>query len=181
LPGKQHGGETTVTDIEPQENTQNNESLVGYGNLWKRQEGQGAGSDQLTYNTIPWFAIKTIFAICLLTLVFILYALHELPWSLFGSGIGLIILATTPFFAGLMLGFSFQNPRRALAFSMLVGFISLVLCFFLMMLPYLMKLADYGPGFMSDVWFYGFIIPFLLTISLVPAGAMVSVSTNVYE
>jgi hypothetical protein len=133
------------------------------------------------YNSGPWFAIKIIFAICIMSLVFILYALHELPWSLFGSAIGLIILSATPFFAGLMLGFSFQNPRRALAFSVLIGFISVALCFFLMMVPYLLKLADYNLGFMSDVWFYGFFVPFLLTISLVPAGAMVSVSTNVYD
>jgi len=155
--------------------------LNGFGNLWKRQEEQGTDTDQNMYNSVTWFAIKTIFAISIITLVFILYGLHELPWSLFGSGLGLIILATAPFFAGLMLGFSFQNPKKALAYSMLIGIISIVLCFFLMMLPYLLKLADYGPGFMSDVWFYGFFSPFLLTISLVPAGAMVSVSTNVYE
>jgi hypothetical protein len=133
------------------------------------------------YNSGPWFVVKTIFAASIMTLAFVLYALHELSWSLFGSGLGLIILAVAPFFAGLMLGFSFQSPRRALAFSLLIGLISIALCFFLMMLPYLLKLADYGPGFMGDVWFYGFIIPFLLTISLVPAGAMASVSTNIYE
>lgn len=174
---KRYGGGT----IEPSEINPDNESVEGYGNLWDRQEAQGADSDQNMYNSGLWLIIKTIFAICIMTLVFILYGLHELPWSLFGSGTGLIILSVAPFFAGLMLGFSFQNPKKALVFSILIGLISIFMCFVLMMLPYLLKLADYGPGFMSDVWFYGFFIPFLLMISLVPAGAMVSVSTNVYE
>jgi hypothetical protein len=176
LPGKRRGGGT----VESHEKNKDTESVEGFGNLWKRQEAQSGTSDDV-YNSGPWFVIKTAFAVCIMTLAFLLYALHELPWSLFGSGIGLIILAITPFFAGLVLGFSFQNSKKALAFSVLTGLISLVLCFFLMMLPYALKLADYGPGFMSDVWFYGFFIPFMLIISLLPAGTMISASTNVYD
>ena len=117
----------------------------------------------------------------MMSLVFLLYSLHELRWTLFGSATGILILVLMPFFAGLILGFTFENPKLALAYSMLMGFISICICMMLMTLPKMLGLAEYGPGFMRNVLFYGFFIPFLVTISFVPAGAMVSSSTNVYE
>ena len=117
----------------------------------------------------------------MMSLVYLLYALRELPWGLFGSVIGILILVMTPFFAGLILGFTFENPKLALVYSLLIGFLSIGLGIILMMLPKTLELAQYGPLFMKDVWFYGFFIPFLVTISFVPAGAMISASTNVYE
>jgi len=125
--------------------------------------------------------IKTLFAVTMMSLVYMLYALKELPWGLFGSVIGILILVMTPFFAGLILGFTFENPKLALAFSTFIGFVSIGLGMLMMMLPKILGLAEYGPDFMKDVWFYGFFIPFLVTISFVPTGAMVSVSTNVYD
>jgi len=124
---------------------------------------------------------KTGFAVCMMSLVYLLYALSELPWGLFGSVAGILILVMTPFFAGLILGFAFDSPKRALVYSLIIGFISIGICIFLMMLPKLLELAEYGSGFLKNVLFYGFFIPFLVTISFVPAGAMLSASTNVYE
>ena len=125
--------------------------------------------------------VKTCFAVCMMSLVYLLYALIELPWGLFGSVTGILILVMTPFLAGLILGFTFESPRRALVFSLVIGFMSIGICIVLMMLPKLLNLAEYGSGFMTNLLFYGFFIPFLVTISFVPAGAMLSASTNVYD
>ena len=100
---------------------------------------------------------------------------------MFGSAAGLLLLAAAPFFSGVMLGYSFENPKWALGYSVLVGLMSMALCFILICLPYAFRIANYTPGFMSDAWFYGIIIPFILTITAVPAGAMASVSTNVFD
>lgn len=154
--------------------------MEGIGDLWSRQEEQYEFDFGL-YNSIPWLIVKTLFSLCIITLTYLLYALHEIPWTIFGSGTGLVILLATPFFAGMILGYSFEKPPRALAYAVVIGFASIGLNFFLIRLPELMSLADYGPGFMSSVWWYGFYLPFLITISCVPAGAMVAVSTNVYE
>ena len=116
-----------------------------------------------------------------MTLVFLLYALHELPWRLFGSATGILILVLTPFFAGMILGFTFESPKTALAFSIPLGFLSIGLTMILMMLPRLMGIAEFGYNLDTNVWFYGFFIPFLVTISFVPAGTMISASANMVE
>jgi len=126
-------------------------------------------------------AVKGVLVFCIITLVYLLYGLHELPWTLFGSVAGILILAFGPFFAGLILGYTFQNPKFALVCALLIGFAGMAACFFLMQLPYRMGLAEYGPDFMGNVWYYGFFIPFLISITFVPAGAMVGASTNVHE
>jgi len=122
-----------------------------------------------------------VFSVCIITLAFLLYGLHELPWSLFGSATGLILLTAAPFYSGMMLGYSFQSPKWALGYSVLVGLMSMALCFILMCLPYLFEVASYTPGFMGDAWFYGMVVPFILAITTVPAGAMAAVSTNAYD
>ncbi len=155
--------------------------VKGIGDLWDRQDGQTQDFDHMKYNSAPWMLAKTGLAICMMSLVYMLYALMELPWGLFGSVTGILILVMTPFLAGMVLGFSFESPSRALVFSMFMGFISIAVCICLMMLPKLLDLAEYGSGFLSNVLFYGFFIPFLVTISFLPAGAMLSASTNVYD
>ena len=157
------------------------DSVQGIGDLWGEQDGQGSDFDYGMYNSVPWVIIKTILALGIMTMAYLLYALRELPWGLFDSATGILILAAAPFFAGMMLGFTFENQKLALGYSVLLGMISIGLCFFLMMLPYEMELADYGPVFMKDVWYYGFFVPFIVTISFVPAGAMLSASTNAYN
>lgn len=117
----------------------------------------------------------------MITLVYLLYALNELPWRLFGSVIGILLLVMAPFFSGLILGFTFESPKAALAYSIIIGFFSVGLCMALMMLPGILNITEIGFGLNKNVWFYGFFIPFLVTISFVPAGAMISSSTNVYE
>jgi hypothetical protein len=126
-------------------------------------------------------AAKFALAFCIAATAYLLYGLHELPWTLFGSVTGILILAFGPFLAGLVLGYSFESPRLALASSLGIGFAALAACFLLMQLPQMLGLAECGPGFMSAVWYYGFFIPFLITIAFVPAGAMVGSSTNVHE
>ncbi|MDD4307211.1 MAG: hypothetical protein PHU53_00185 [Thermoplasmata archaeon] len=151
------------------------------GDLWNTQDIQTREFDYGRYNTVPWVLLKSFFAICMMTLVYLLYALHELPWRLFGSVIGILILVLAPFFAGLILGFTFESPKAALAYSIIIGFVSVGSCMALMMLPGILHVTEFGFGLNKNVWFYGFFIPFLVTISFVPAGALVSSSTNVYE
>ncbi len=104
-----------------------------------------------------------------------------MPWTIWGSAIGLMMLLAAPFFAGMIMGYSFENPKWALAYAIFIGFTAIALNFLLFMLPQIMELGNYGPGFMANVWWYGFFLPFMITISCVPAGAMVAVSTNVYD
>ncbi|MDO9537415.1 MAG: hypothetical protein Q7J68_03750 [Thermoplasmata archaeon] len=177
LPGNRRGG----GPIEPLRKGNDQDSTESIGEFWTKQEEETPEFDFSIYNSIPWMILKTSLAISMMTLVYILYGLHELPWRLFGSGTGLLILAGAPFFAGIILGYSFESPKLSLFYAIIIGFISIGLGFLIMSAPYLMKLAYYEMGFMSDVWFYGFFIPFLLTISFVPAGAMLAASTNVYE
>lgn len=155
--------------------------MAAIGELWAREEQQTNDADLARYNSIPWILMKTLLSICMMTLVFLLYALHELPWRLYGSALGIIILVMAPFFAGLILGFTFESPKIALVYSVLIGFISIVLCMVLMMLPNLIGISDSGFSLDRNVWFYGFFIPFLITISFVPSGTMISSSANVYE
>jgi len=124
---------------------------------------------------------KVIFSVCMMALVYTLYALSELPWGLFGSVSGIMVLVMTPFFAGVVLGFSFESPKRALAVSMALGFISIGLCMALMAMPKILGLAEYDSGFMRNFLFYGFFIPLMITISFLPAGAMLAASSNVFE
>ena len=118
---------------------------------------------------------------CIITLTYLLYGLHELPWSIFGSGTGLVLLLVAPFFTGMIMGYSFEKPIWALTYAMTIGFASIGLTFFLLKLPELMNLASYTPAFSVSVWWYGFYLPFILTISVIPAGTMVAVSTNIFE
>jgi len=150
------------------------------GEFWNKQDEQYE-FDYLMYNSKPWLIAKTVFSLSILTLTFLLYGLHEMPWTIFASAPGLMILLAAPFFAGLIMGYAFENPKWALAYSLIVSFSAIGLNFLLFRLPDIMSLADYGPGFMSNVWWYGYFLPFIITISCVPAGAMVASSTNVYE
>ncbi len=125
--------------------------------------------------------VKTIFSLSIISITFVLYGLHEIPWTIWGSATGMFLLLLAPFFAGMIMGYSFENPKWALTYAVIIGFAAIGLNFLLFMLPLIMGVGDYGPGFMADVWWYGYFLPFMITISCVPAGAMVAVSTNVYD
>ena len=125
--------------------------------------------------------VKTIFSLSIISMTFVLYGLHEIPWTIWGSATGMFLLLIAPFFSGMIMGYSFEKPKWALAYAVIIGFTAIGLNFLLFMLPQIMGVGDYHPGFMADIWWYGFVLPFLITISCVPAGAMVAVSTNVYD
>jgi len=168
--------------MEPVRKGQDNVSdpVKGIGEFWSQQEEQYE-FDYHMYNSIPWLIVKTVFSVIIISLTYLLYGLQEIPWTIFGSGTGLVILSFAPFFVGMIMGYSFEKPIWALAYAILIGFTSIGLTFVLLRLPQLMELGNYGSGFMANVWWYGFYLPFLITISFVPAGAMVAVSTNVYD
>lgn len=157
-----------------------NASVEGVSALWDDQEGKTFDFDFSMYNTKLWMVLKITFCIAILTLTYILYALHELPWTIFGMGIGLVIFGVLPFFAGLILGFSFDNMKKALAIGIIVGFISMLLAHIIFRLPYSLGYAEYDGEFMLEVWFYLFIW-LINMISFVPAGIAVGTSSNMYE
>ncbi len=150
----------------------------GFGELWERQSMQE--QDFGMYNSIPWMLLKTVLGISILVLIYLLYALQELPWSIFGSAVGLLILGFGPFFVGVVLGFSFESMKKALAFGMTISFAAMGIAFFLFRLPYSMDMALYHPGFMLNVWFYS-VIWFIVIMSFVPAGIAVAAASNQYE
>ena len=156
------------------------DKVKAIGELWNRQD-EGWEFDYELYNSMPWVITKTVLALCIITLTFLLYGLHEMPWTIYGSGTGLFILLLAPLFAGMILGYTFEKPKWALLYSIIIGFGAIVLNFILLTLPATLDVGYYEPGFMSSVWWYGFYLPFMITISSVPAGAMIAASTNVYE
>ncbi len=154
--------------------------MKGVGDLWDRQDKQTAKHDFGKYDSKPWMILKVTLGIIILTLLYLLYALQELPWTIFGSVMGLLLMAGGPFFVGLILGFSFDSMKKALALGIIVGMVSLALFFIIFTLPYNMGLADYEPGFMLNPWFYLF-ISFLDMISFVPTGVALAAATNMYD
>ncbi len=166
--------------MEPTRKEQNEDKIQEIGDFWSQQE-ERYEFDYNFYNSIPWLIVKIVFSLSIITLTYLLYGLHEITWSIWGSATGLIILLAAPFFAGMIMGYSFEKPMWALIFSIIISFSAIALNFLLLILPNIMELGNYGPGFMANVWWYGFFLPFMITISCVPAGTMVAVSTNVYD
>lgn len=154
--------------------------MKGIGDLWDRQDEQTADHDFGLYDSKPWMLLKVVLGIATLTLIYVLYALQELPWTIFGSVLGLLLMGSVPFLVGLIIGFSFDSMKWALALGIVVGMVSLALFFIIFTLPDTMGLADYEPAFMLDVWFYLF-ISFLDMITFVPAGVALAAATNMYD
>jgi hypothetical protein len=152
----------------------------GFAELWSRQDEQTYDLDYQMYNTKPWMLLKLVLGLVILVLIYLLYALQELPWSIFGHAAGLVLLGVVPLFVGLIIGFSFDSAKKALALAIPLGFAAMAVSFFIFRYPYTMNMAEYHPGFMLNVWFYSFIW-FIITITFVPAGAAVAAASNQYE
>ena len=157
-----------------------NAKVDGVSDLWDEQETKVQDLDFEMYNSKPWMVVKTVFCISIVTLTFILYALHELPWTIFGWGLGLLLFGAMPFFAGLMFGFSFENMKKALLAGIIISIFSLALAFTIFCIPYTLEFADYNGEFMLDVWFYT-LLWVINMISFFPAGIVVGAATNMYE
>jgi len=154
--------------------------VKGVGDLWDRQDEVTMEDDPTMYNTRKWIITKLVMGTATLTLIYLLYALHELPWTIFGSAAGLLIMGGGPFLVGLVLGFSYENMWKALKTGIVMGFASLLIFFMIITFPYYTGMALYTTEFMLDVWFYTF-IAFLDMISFVPAGVALATATNMYD
>lgn len=154
--------------------------VKGVGDLWDRQDEVTQDDDPTMYNTPGWIIVKLVLGTATLTLVYLLYALHELPWTIFGSAVGLLIMGGGPFLVGLVLGFSFESMKKALFTGIILGSVSLLLFFIIITFPYFTGMAVYTTEFMLDVWFYTF-IAFIDMISFVPAGVALATATNMYD
>ena len=132
------------------------DKIKGVGELWRRQD-EVYEFDFDMYNTKPWMLAKVFLGIIMITIFYLLYALHEIPWAIFGSGIGLVLFGVVPFFVGLIVGLSFDSMKMALTYAVIIGLAALILGFIIFTLPYNMNMAEYEPGFMIKVWGYLFI------------------------
>jgi len=150
------------------------------GEFWHHQDEVTSDFDFTIYNSKLWLMLKSVLGISMLTLIYVLWAMHEIPWNIFGWSIGLLILTCGPFFVGLIIGFSFESLKNALYLVIIVIMVSLALSFLIFILPYKLHCAEYEKDFMLEVWYY-FVIWIILSISLVPAGAGLATATNVYE
>lgn len=150
------------------------------GEFWHHQDEVTRDFDFAIYNSKLWLFLKIILGISMLTLVYVLWAMHEIPWNIFGWSIGLFLIALVPLFVGLIIGFSFESLKNALYLVIVVILASVGLAFLIFVLPYQLHYAEYEKDFMLEVWYY-FIMWILISISLVPAGAGLATATNVYE
>ncbi|KYK26811.1 MAG: hypothetical protein AYK23_02610 [Candidatus Proteinoplasmatales archaeon SG8-5] len=171
---------TTDQSTTHQPTTVHKTSVDGISELWEDQRTKTFDFDFDMYNSKPWMLAKIVLCISIITLTYVLYALHELPWTIFGFGIGLLIYGVAPFFAGLILGFGFDDMKKALAVGIVIGLISMFLALAIFVAPYSMGLADYTGEFMLEAWFY-FFISIINMISFVPAGVAVGTASNMYE
>jgi hypothetical protein len=152
----------------------------GISELWEEQKSKTHDHDFGMYNSKPWMLAKVVLSISLITLTYVLYAIQELPWTIFGFGAGLLLYGVAPFFAGLILGFGFDNMKKALAVGIIIGLISMFLALVIFILPYQLEYAQYTGEFMLEAWFY-FFISIINMISFVPAGVAVGTASNMYE
>lgn len=162
------------------EKEEKEDKVKSIGEFWHHQDEVTRDFDFTMYDSKLWLVMKTVLGISMLTLVYVLWAMHEIPWNIFGWSIGLLIVTLGPFFVGFIIGFSFESLKNALYLVIVVILASLALSFLIFVLPYKLHYAEYEKDFMLEIWYY-FFIWIILSISLVPAGAGLAAATNVYE
>lgn len=175
-------GDTSINTESTHNHTPNNQktSVDGISDLWEEQRSKTFDTDFGMYNSKPWMLTKIILCISIITLAYLLFALQELPWTLFGFGVGVLLYGVAPFFAALILGFSFDNMKKAIAAGVIIGLISMFLAFAIFVIPYNLGYAEYTGEFMLDAYFY-FFISIINMISFIPAGVAVGTASNQYE
>ncbi len=165
----------TITDAATEE------KLKEMGDTWSIQDEQIEALDPLKYSSWPWTILKGMFGVIIITTIYLLYNLVEIPWTIGQNFFGMMIFAFVPFFVAFVLGMTFESGKRALVFAFTVGMISLLLLVFILNMPYNMGLFDsFGNGRSTYLWWY-VLLSFINLISFVPVGAVLASSTNVYE
>ncbi len=155
------------------------EAIQGLIELYEHQEDSPL--PKMRFHTWPWVIVKSILAVLILTTIYLLYSLLELPFTLFGSIFGLAVFAGGPFFTGYVYGLSFQHIRRTMALSIFIGMLAIALMLYLFYTPYRMDIfLDFGVNYSRQMWWY-VLLSFFNMISFFPIGAAVACSTNQYE
>ncbi len=165
-------------DLDPQGPT--NKKLDDMGDIWGIQEEQIESMDPLKFSSWPWTILKGVLGVIIVTTIYLLYNLAEIPWTIGESFAGMMIFAFVPFFVSFVLGMTFESGKKALVFSIIVGMASLFLLYAILSHPYRMNLFDYGDGYSAYMWWY-ILLSFINMISFMPVAAVVASSTNVYE
>ena len=157
------------------------EKLKEMGDTWSIQDEQIESLDPLKYSSWPWIILKGVFGVIILTTIYLIYNLVEIPWTIGENFYGMWVFAGVPFFVAFVLGMTFESGVKALAFALTVGMISLALLVILLHLPYNMGLFDSSGGGQSTYLWWYILLSFINLISLVPVGAVLASSTNVFE
>ncbi len=162
-----------------QESTKN--KLDDMGENWDIQDEQLEELKVLKFSSWPWTVLKGALGVVIVTTVYLLYSLAEIPWTLGESIAGMMLFGFVPFFVSFVLGMTFENGKKALAFSLMVGMTSILLLYVILNLPYSMGLFDsHGDGYGTYMWWY-ILLSFINMISFMPVAAVLASSTNVYE
>ena len=123
---------------------------------------------------------EAVFGVIIITTIYLLYGLAELPWTLAESLVGMMIFAFVPFFVAFVLGMTFESGKKALAFAFTIGMISIAIMFIIIEMPFKMGLFEFGEGYTMQLWWH-VLLSFINLISFVPVSAVLASSTNVYE
>ena len=156
------------------------DKLNEMGDIWGTQEKQIENMAPLRFSSWPWTILKGILGVIIVTTIYLLYNLAEIPWTIGESGIAQQTVKIAPFFVSFVLGMTFESGKKALVFSIIVGMTSLFLLYVILSYPYRMNLFDYGPGYSAYMWWY-ILLSFINMISFMPVAAVLASSTNVYE
>lgn len=152
----------------------------GAGNLvhW---DSQGEGNTGRTL-VLPrlWLGAAIPLAFALETTAFFLYAAVELDWSTFDSWWGLIIIMGSPLVAGAGIGLAFENMKKAIVTSWVVGLSAAVSAAVLFALPYTLHAVENTGRYTGLAWTAGFIAA-LAILPLGAIGAALAVSANSIE
>jgi len=145
---------------------------------WSAQ-GEGNTGRSLVLPRL-WLGAAIPLAFFLETTAFFLYAALELDWSTFDSWWGLVVIMGAPLVAGAGIGLAFDNMKRAILTSWVVGISASISAAVLFALPYTMHAVESTGRHSGLAWTAGFIAA-LAILPLGAIGAALAVSANTIE
>jgi hypothetical protein len=144
---------------------------------WNSQ-GEGTTGQTLVLPRL-WLGAAIPLAFALET-AFFLYAALELDWSTFDSWWGLVVIMGAPLVAGAGIGLAFENMKKAIVMSWIVGLSASISAAVLFALPYTIHAVESTGRHSGLAWTAGFVAA-LAILPLGAIGAALAVSANSIE
>jgi hypothetical protein len=145
---------------------------------WNSQ-GEGTTGQTLVLPRL-WLGAAIPLAFALETTAFFLYAALELDWSTFDSWWGLVVIMGAPLVAGAGIGLAFENMKKAIVMSWIVGLSASISAAVLFALPYTIHAVESTGRHSGLAWTAGFVAA-LAILPLGAIGAALAVSANSIE